>query len=60
LADDQKIVRVPPEMLGLQMDFHHHAVMQDWRDAPHEELGEPVGSNVLLKERARSTGGGGT
>jgi hypothetical protein len=60
LANYQEIIRMPAEMLGLQMDFHHGAVEQDRRDALYKELGEPVGSNVLLEERTCFPSGGGT
>src|SRR5438067_12964402 len=42
------------------MDFYQRAVVQDWRDAPHQELSEPVGIHVLLEVRAGSPSGGGT
>ena len=60
ICDDQEIVCLPAEMLGLQMDFHDSAVVQDRRDASHQELGEPIGSDVLLEERARSPSRGRT
>ena len=47
---------MPAQMLRLQMDLHHRAIVQDRRDGLHEELCEPVGIDVLLENRARSPG----
>jgi hypothetical protein len=60
LADNQEIVSVPAEMLGLQMDFHDQTVVQDWRNTFYKELCEPIGIYMLFKERARPSGRRGT
>jgi hypothetical protein len=43
-------------VFGLKMHFHRRAVVEDRRNPPNEELGEPIGIDVLLKERARFAG----
>lgn len=59
-ADDEEIVRVEAEMLGLEMDFGYAGIGQDRRDAADEKLRQPVRCDMLLEERALSTRGGGT
>jgi len=56
-ADDEEVVRVEAEMLGLEMDFGDAGIGQDRRDAADEELGQPVGGNVLLEKHALAAGG---
>jgi len=59
-ADDQEIIRMPAQMLGLEVDCHHRAVDQDRRYALNKQLTEPIRIDVLLEDRARSSSGGGT
>ena len=56
-ADDEEVVRVEAEMLGLEMDFGDAGIGQDRRNAADEELSQPVGRNMLLEEHALAAGG---
>ena len=44
-------------MRCLKVDLHQGTVEQDGRDALHEELGQPVSSDVLFKEGTYSPSG---
>src|SRR6266699_373052 len=57
-ADNQEVVGLPPKVLCLKADLRHHVVDQDWGNAAHEQLGEPVRRDVLLEEGTRSARGG--
>ena len=50
----QEVARLPAEPLRLEMDLHNRGIDQDWGDAAHEKLREPVGPDVLLEEGARA------
>ena len=36
-TDDQKVIRLPPEVLGLEMYLGHRAVVQHGRNAANQE-----------------------
>ena len=48
IAGDEEIVGLPPEPLGLEMNFRHRAVADDRWDRPDEEQREPMGTDMLL------------
>ena len=49
-ADNEEIVGVEAQMLGLKIDFGDNSVGQDGRDASDEELSQPVRCHVLFEE----------
>src|SRR6266540_2257803 len=51
-TDNQKVVGLPPEVLCLEVDLQHGGIDQDRRNAPHEQMGEPVRRDVLLEKCA--------
>src|SRR5262249_55986653 len=60
LSDDEEIVGLSPEPLGLEMNLRHRAVADDRWDRPDQEQREPVGTDMLLENGSRSSGRGRT
>ena len=60
VASNEKVVSVLAEALCLEVNLDHWTVDQDWWNAPHEHLCEPVSPNMLLKECSCSACGGRT
>jgi hypothetical protein len=56
-TDNEEVVGIEAEMLGLEMDFGDASVSQDRRDAADEKLRQPVGRDVLLEEHTLAAGG---
>ena len=51
-ANEQNVVSLPPEMLGLKRDFIEDAVGQNRRHSADEQKGEIARVDMLLKESA--------
>ena len=56
-TDNEEVVGIEAEMLGLEMDFGDASVGQNRRDASDEELDQPVRRDMLLEEHSLATSG---
>lgn len=57
LTDDEEVIGLPAQVVGLETHLHHARVDQDRWDPPDQQLRKPVSIDIPLEERTGAAGG---